>query len=72
MRKNNNNRKEKMQAESIAFWVSQLLNLDTSDYSFGYIASWSKEKEVEVLKANLELIKNTANELFKKIEKNQK
>lgn len=59
---------KEVQAESIAFWVSQLLNLDTSDYSFGYIASWSKDKEVEVLKENLDIIKNTANELYKKIE----
>lgn len=63
---------QEVQAESIAFWVASLLNLDTSDYSFGYIASWSKSKEIEMLKENLDIIKNTANELFKKLEKNQK
>ena len=56
------------EAESVAYWVSSMLNLDTSDYSFGYIAGWSKDKEVSELKENLELIKNTANELVTKID----
>ena len=45
-----------------------MLNLDTSDYSFGYIAGWSKDKEVSELKENLELIKNTADEMSSIIE----
>ena len=61
-----------VQAESTAYWVLQMLNvdgrLDTSEYSFGYIAGWSKDKELSELKENLELIKNTANELVSKID----
>ena len=59
---------KEVQAESTAFWVAGMLGLDTSDYSFGYIAGWSKDREVSELKDNLELIKNTANELASKIE----
>ena len=56
------------QAESTAFWVAGMLGLDTGDYSFGYITGWSKDREVSELKENLELIKNTANELVTKID----
>ena len=45
-----------------------MLGLDTGDYSFGYITGWSKDREVSELKENLELIKNTANELVTKID----
>lgn len=57
-----------VQAESIAYWVSGMLNLDTSDYSFGYISGWSKDREMSELKENLELIKNTANDLTTRID----
>ena len=56
------------EAESTAFWVAGMLGLDTGDYSFGYITGWSKDREVSELKENLELIKNTANELVTKID----
>ena len=56
------------EAESTAFWVAGMLGLDTGDYSFGYITGWSKDREVSELKDNLELIKNTANELVTKID----
>jgi len=52
-----------VQAESVAYWVTSMLGLDTSDYSFGYIAGWSKDKEVSELKENLEIIKATADEM---------
>lgn len=45
-----------------------MLGLDTGDYSFGYITGWSKDREVSELKENLELIKNTANDLVTKID----
>jgi hypothetical protein len=61
-----------IQAESTAFWVAGMLGLDTGDYSFGYITGWSKDKEVSELKENLELIKNTANELVLKIDEQLK
>ena len=57
-----------VQAESVAYWVSGMLNLDTSDYSFGYITGWSKDREMTELKENLDLIKNTANDLVTKID----
>lgn len=59
---------KEVQAESVAYWVASMLNLDTSDYSFGYIAGWSKDKEVSELKENLELIKTTADDISSKIE----
>ena len=59
---------KEIQAESTAFWVAGMLGLDTGDYSFGYITGWSKDREVSELKENLELIKNTANDLVTKID----
>ena len=56
------------EAESVAFVVCEYLGLSTNDYSFGYITGWSKDREVSELKENLELIKNTANELVTKID----
>ena len=48
---------KEVQAESVAYWVTQMVGLDTSDYSFGYISGWSKDREVTELKENLDLIK---------------
>lgn len=59
---------KEVQAESTAFWVAGMLGLDTSDYSFGYIAGWSKDKEVSELKDNLELIKKTADKITSDID----
>lgn len=59
---------KEVQAESVAFWVTSMLNLDTSDYSLGYIAGWSKNKEVTELKENLEIIKATADKISSDIE----
>lgn len=62
-------RKEaEVQAESTAFVVCNYLNLDTSEYSFGYIASWSKNKELKELKESLKIIANTSNEIIQWIE----
>jgi hypothetical protein len=60
---------KEVMAESVAYWVSQMLNLDTSDYSFGYISGWSKNCEVSELKENLELIKSTADKISADLEK---
>lgn len=57
-----------VQAESVAYWVTQLLGMDTSEYSFYYIGGWSKDKEVSELKENLELIKITSDKLSGEIE----
>lgn len=57
-----------VQAESTAFVVCNCLGFDTSEYSFGYIASWSKNKELKELKASLKVIADTSNEILKWIE----
>lgn len=59
-----------VQAESVAYTVCQYLGIDTSDYSFGYIAGWSEGKETRELKSSLEVIRNQAHELITDIEKN--
>ena len=59
---------KEVQAESVAYWVTQLLGMDTSEYSFYYIGGWSKDKEVSELKENLELIKTTSDKLSNEIE----
>ena len=59
---------KEVQAESVAYWVSQMIGLDTSDYSFGYISGWSKDKEVSELKESLDVIKQTADKISSSIE----
>ena len=66
LEKADRNTKE-VQAESVAYVVCQYLGIDTSDYSFGYVAAWSKDREVKELQANLELIRQTAGELIEQI-----
>ena len=56
------------EAESVAFWVCQMLGIDSSDYSFGYISGWSKDKDASDLKENLGIIKETADSLSMAIE----
>lgn len=53
-------RTKEVQAESVAFVVCQYYNLDTSDYSFGYIAGWSSGRDIKELKASLDTIRQTA------------
>lgn len=61
-------RTREVQAESVAYVVSEYLGLDTSDYSFGYIAGWSSDKKLPELRASLELIRSTADELIVKLD----
>ena len=49
-----------VQAESVAYTVCKWIGLDTSEYSFGYIAGWSAGKELKTLQTNLETIRRTA------------
>ena len=63
-------RTREVQAESIAYAVCQHYGLDTSDYSFCYVAQWSSGRELAELKASLEKIRSTASELIKEIDKN--
>ena len=53
-----------VQAESVAYCVCSAYGLDTSDYSFGYIAGWSNGKETKELKSSLAVIEKTARELM--------
>ena len=61
-------RTREVQAESVAYTVCQHFGIDTSDYSFGYIAGWSSGRETEELKQSLEVIRNTAAEFIDAIE----
>ena len=57
-----------LQAESIAFIVSDFLGIDTGDYSFPYIASWAKDKDGKSLAENLEVIGKTAKNMIDALE----
>ncbi len=70
--KNTDDKKTKNQketeAESVAYIVCKHFGIDTSDYSFGYLASWSGDKEVPELKNSLETIRRTASDMIIKVE----
>lgn len=59
---------KEVEAESIAYTVCQHFGIDTSDYSFGYIAGWSSGKDMKELKSSLDTIRRTSSELIKGIE----
>lgn len=59
---------KEVEAESVAYTVCQHFGIDTSDYSFGYIAGWSSGKEMTELKSSLDTIRRTASELISGIE----
>ena len=61
-------RTREVQAESVAYAVCQHYGLDTSDYSFGYVAGWSSGRELSELKASLETIRKAVNELITDID----
>ena len=61
-------RTREVQAESVAYAVCQHYGLDTSDYSFGYVAGWSSGKDLKELKVSLETIRATAHELITTID----
>ena len=63
-------RTREVQAESIAYAVCQHYMLDTSDYSFSYVAQWSSGRELPELKASLKTIRDTAAGLIADIDKN--
>ena len=56
-----------VQAESTAYTVCSMLGIDTSDYSFGYIAGWSTGKEVKELNASMEVIRTTAKDIIDRL-----
>lgn len=55
---------KEVQAESIAYTVCQYLGLDTSDYSFGYVAGWSKGRDIKDLQDSMEVIRKTAKQII--------
>ena len=57
------------EAESVAYVVCNHFGLDTSDYSFPYLANWSSGKDLTELKASLDTIKKTASEMIRDVEK---
>ena len=61
-------RTREVQAESVAYTVCQHYGLDTSDYSFGYVAGWSTGREMDELKSSLETIRSTAAEIINGID----
>lgn len=63
-----NQRTREVEAESVAYTVCQHYGLDTSDYSFGYVAGWSSDKELSELKDSLETIRLAASELIDSID----
>jgi hypothetical protein len=65
-----NRMSREVQAESVAFVVADHFGIDTSEYSFGYIAGWSSGKETKELKASLNDIKQAAHEIISDIEHN--
>lgn len=60
---------KEVEAESVAFTVCQHFGIDTSDYSFGYIAGWSSGRNIKELKSSLDTIRKTASELITGIER---
>ena len=61
---------EEVEAESISFAVCAYYGIETGENSFGYIATWSKDKELKELRASLETINSTSSELITAIDRN--
>ena len=57
-----------MEAESVAYIVCQHFGIDTSDYSFGYIAGWSEGKGGDELRDSMQAIRDTAGEMINRVE----
>ena len=59
---------KEVEAESVAYTVAQHYGIETSDYSFAYIAGWSKDKDTPELKASLDRIRTAADEMITAID----
>ena len=59
---------KEVEAESVAYTVAQHYGIETSDYSFAYIAGWSKDKDTPELKASLDRIRKAADEMITAID----
>ena len=62
-------RTKEVEAESIAYTICQHYGLDSSDYSFSYVAGWSSDKDIKELKTSLERIRSAADEMITDIDK---
>lgn len=61
---------KEIEAESVAYVVARHYGIDTGDYSFGYVSGWAGDKACKDLQASMETIRQTANELIQKIDRN--
>ena len=59
---------KEVEAESVAYTVATALGLDTSDYSFGYIAGWSQGREMKAVRASMDVVRKTASDIIDKLE----
>lgn len=57
------------EAESVAYTVCQHFGIDSSDYSFGYVAGWSSGKKLDELKSSMNTIRSTASDIINSVEK---
>lgn len=62
-------RTQEVQAESVAYTVSQYYGIDTNDYSFGYVVGWSSDKDLKELQSSMETIRQTARDMISGINK---
>ena len=60
---------EEVEAESISYTVCQYYGIETSENSFGYVANWSKDKDLKVLRESLETINKTSSALITDIDR---
>ena len=58
---------KEVEAESVAYCVCSSFGLDTSDYSFPYIAGWSSSREMKEMKASMDVIRKTAGEMINRL-----
>lgn len=65
--KDANRHEKEVQAESVAFTVCAMLGLDTTGYSFEYVANWSQGREAKELVASMEIIRKTANLIYEAV-----
>lgn len=63
---------EEMEAESIAYTVCAYFGIETSANSFGYVATWSKDKDVKAFRASLDTIRKTSSELISGVDQHFK
>lgn len=61
-------KQKEVEAESVAYIITNYYGIDSSDYSFGYVAGWSAEQELEVLQQSIKTIQNEANQLIQELD----